>query len=175
MSQHEIIARNKFACTDLEKGWIIDSDASVHMIPFKKDCTNIQPSYKMIYPADGSSVLCKYVGNVSIPISKNNKKLGSAILEDALIVPNLDKHLFWVNAFLSNGHNWVYLQRHTIKKLVINDGSSINIPITSLQSNALVVENIPLRILILSAQHAKSYQSKQMLEAKQENQGNRIF
>ena len=38
-----------------EKGWIIDSGASAHMTPFKKDCTNIQPAYKLIYLADGSS------------------------------------------------------------------------------------------------------------------------
>ena len=127
-------------------------------------------------PADGSSVLCKYVGNVSIPIRKNKKKLGSSILEDTLIgVPNLDRHLFSVNAFLSKGHNWVYLPRHTIKKLEINDGPSINIPITSLQSNAIVVENISLGVLILSAQHIKLCQSQYMLEAKQEDQGNRIL
>ena len=41
MSQHEIFARNKFPAADLEKGWIIDSDASAHMTPFKKDCINM--------------------------------------------------------------------------------------------------------------------------------------
>ena len=43
MSQHEINARTKFPATDLEKGWIIDSGASAHMTPFRKDCNNIQP------------------------------------------------------------------------------------------------------------------------------------
>ena len=75
MSQHEINARSKFPATDLEKGWSIDSGASAHMTPFKKDCSNIQPTYKIIYLADGSSVLCKYMGNISLPISKNNKIL----------------------------------------------------------------------------------------------------
>ena len=40
----------------------------------------------MIYLADGSTVLCKHMGNISIPISKNKKILGSLILEDVLIV-----------------------------------------------------------------------------------------
>ena len=141
ISQHDIAARNNFPATDLEKGWIIDSGASAHMTPFKKDCSNIQPTYKMIYLADGSSVLCKHMGNISIPISKDRRILGSLILEDVLIVPNLDKRLFSINAFLSKGHNWVHVSRNTIK-LGIKDGPSINIPITSLQSNALVVDTL---------------------------------
>ena len=121
MSQHEINARTKFPATNLEKGWIIDSGASAHMTPFKKDCNNIQSTYKVIYLADGSSVLCKYMGNISLPVSKNNKVIGSLILEDVLIVPNLDRRLFSVNAFLSKGHNWVHFSRHMIK-LGIKDG-----------------------------------------------------
>ena len=73
MSQHEINAQTKFPDTNLEKGWIIDSSASAHMTPFQKDCNNIQPTYKIIYLANGSSVLCKYMGNISLPINKNNK------------------------------------------------------------------------------------------------------
>ena len=80
------------------------------------------------------------MGNISIPISKNKKVIRSWILEDVLIVPNLDRRLFSVNAFLSRGHDWVHFSRHTIK-LGIKDGPSINIPITSLQSNALVVDH----------------------------------
>ena len=95
-----------FPATDLEKGWIIDSGASAHMTPFQRDCNNIQPTYKIIYLADGSSVPCKHMGNISLPISKNNKVIGYLILEDVLIVPNLDKRLFSVNTFLSKGHNW---------------------------------------------------------------------
>ena len=113
---------------------------SAHMTPFKKDCINIQPTRKIIYLADGSSVLCKHMENISLPINKNNKVIGSLVLEDVLIVPNLDRRLFSVNAFLSKGHNWVHFSRHMIK-LGIKDGPSINIPITSLQSNALVVEH----------------------------------
>ena len=105
MSQHEINARTKVPATDLEKGWIIDCGTSSHMTPFKKDCNNIQPTYKIIYVSDGSSVLCKYMGNISLPINKNNKVIGSLILEYVLIVPNLDQRLFSVNAFLSKGHN----------------------------------------------------------------------
>ena len=80
------------------------------------------------------------MGNISLPISKNNKVIGSLILEDVLIVPNLDRRLFSVNAFLSKGHNWVHFSRHMIK-LGIKDGPCIQIPITSLQSNTLVVEH----------------------------------
>ena len=63
------------------------------------------------------------------------------ILEDVLIVPNLDRRLFSVNAFLSKGHNWVHFTPDNIK-LGIKDGPSINIPITSLQSNAFIVDHI---------------------------------
>ena len=104
------------------------------MTPFKKDCINIQPTFKMIYLADGSSVLCRHMVNITIPINKNNRILGSLILEDVLIVPNLDRKLFSVNTFLSKGHNWVHFSRNTIK-LGIKDVPSIIIPITSLQSN----------------------------------------
>gem|GEM_PF-2876143 len=144
MSQHDLAARNKFPATDLEKGWIIDSGASAHMTPFKADCKNIQPTYKIIYLADGSTVLCRFMGNITIPITKNQKILGSLILEDVLIVPNLDRRLFSVNAFLSHGHNWVNFSRNNIK-LGIRDGPSINIPITSLQSKAFVVDHLPER------------------------------
>ena len=109
------------------------------MNPFKKDCINIQPTFKMIYLTDGSSVPCKHIGNITIPINKNNRLRASLILEDVLIVPNLDRRLFSVNAFLSKGHNWTQFSRNTIK-LGIKDGPSIIIPIMSLQSNALVVE-----------------------------------
>ena len=139
MSQHKLFARNKFPAAALEKGWIIDSGASANMTPFKKDCINIQPTFKMIYLADGYSVLCKQMENITIPINKYNRLLGSLILEDVLIVPNLDRRLFLVNAFLSKGHNWVHFSRKTIK-LCINDGPSIITPITSLQSNALLIE-----------------------------------
>ena len=108
MSQHEINARTKFPATDLEKRWIIDGGALVNMTTFKKDCNNIQPTYKIIYLADGSSALCKYMENISLTINKNNKVIGSLILEDVLIVPNMDRRLFSVNAFLSKGHNWVH-------------------------------------------------------------------
>ena len=53
MSQHELSAQNNFPASNLEKGWIIDSGASAHMTPFWKDCINIQPTYKLIYLADG--------------------------------------------------------------------------------------------------------------------------
>ena len=166
ISQHDINARNTSPATDLENGWIIDSGASAHMTPFKKDCINIQPTYKIIYLADGSSVLCKHMGSISLPISKNNKVIGSLVLEDVLIVPNLDRRLFSVNAFLSKGHNWVHFSRHMIK-LGIKDGPSITIPITSLQSNALVVEhnhNQKLKEFPSSSQQNKGLKNKMKLD-----------
>ena len=111
------------------------------MTPFQKDCVNIQPTYKLIYHADGTTVLCKFMGHINIPINANGSKIGTLILEDVLIVPNLDRRLFSVNAFLSKGHNWVHFTHDNIK-LGIKDGPSINIPITSLQFNAFVVEHM---------------------------------
>ena len=139
-SQHELSSRNNFPASNLEKGWIIDSGASAHMTPFRKDCTNIQPTYKLIYLADGSTVLCKFMGHINIPIKENGTEIGTLILEDVLIVPNLDRRLFSVNAFLSKGHNWVHFTQNYIK-LGIKNGPSLNIPITSLQSNAFIVDH----------------------------------
>ena len=105
MSQHELSARNNFPALIFEKGSIIDSRASTHMTPFQKDWINIQPTYKLIYLAYGLTVMCKFMGNINIPILAKNKELGTLILEDVLIVPNLDRRLFSVNVFLSKGHN----------------------------------------------------------------------
>ena len=142
ISQHKISSQNQSPATNLEKGWIIDSGASAYMTPFHKDCKDIHFTYKIIYLADGSTVLCQQMGNITIPITKNIKLLGSLIFEDVLIVPNLDCQLFSVNAFLSQGHNWVHYSRNNIK-LGIKDGPSVNIPITSLQSNAFILDHVP--------------------------------
>ena len=139
-SQHDLAYRNKFPASNLEKGWIIDSGASAHMTPFKRDCKNVRPTYKLIYLADGSTVLCKTMGDIHIPISQDKTKIGTLILEDVLIVPNLDRRLFSVHAFLSKGHNWVHFSQQTIQ-LGIKDGPSIDLPVTSLQSNAFVVDH----------------------------------
>ena len=107
MSQYEIIARNKFSATDLEKGWVIDGGASIHMTSFKNDRTNIQPTYKLIYLAGGSSVLCKCMVNILIPITKNKKVLGSLILEDVFIAPNLDRWLQSNALVVKYNHNQI--------------------------------------------------------------------
>ena len=80
-----------------------------------KDCINIQPTYKLIYLVDGTTVMCKLMGNINIPIVAKNKELGTLISEDVLIVPNLDRQLFSVNAFLSKEHNWVHFTHDNIK------------------------------------------------------------
>ena len=36
--EHEIHSRNTLPATDIERGWIIDTGASAHMTPFKRDC-----------------------------------------------------------------------------------------------------------------------------------------
>ena len=85
--------------------------------------------------------MCKLMGNINIPIVAKNKELGTLILDDVLIVPNLDRRLFSVNVFLSKGHNWVHFTHDNIK-LGIQNGPSIDIQITSLQANAMVVDHV---------------------------------
>ena len=136
--EHEILARNHLPASDLEKGWVIDSGASAHMTPFRKDCKNIQPASRKIFLADGSAVLCKEMGTIDIPISKGQTNLGILKLDNVLIVPSLDRRLFSVNSFLQNGNNWVHFEGSYIH-LGIKDGPRIRIPISSLQSNAFVV------------------------------------
>ena len=85
--------------------------------------------------------MCKLMGNINIPIVAKNKELGTIILEDVLIVPNLDRQLFSVNAFSSKGHNWVHFTNDNIK-LGIHNSPSIDTPITSLQANAMVVDHV---------------------------------
>ena len=43
-----------------------------------------------------------------------------------------------MNAFLNKGNNWVHFDKNFIN-YGINDGPTINIPISSLQANAMVV------------------------------------
>ena len=137
--EHELQNRNRFAASNLEKGWIIDSGASAHMTPYKRDCISITSTKRTIFLADGSSVQCRMMGIIEIPIHKKNKLIGTLKLDDVLIVPNLDRRLFSVNSFLSKGNNWVHFDKNYVQ-LGINDGPTIKIPITSLQSNAMVVK-----------------------------------
>ena len=44
--------KNSTSATNLELGWVIDSGASAHMIPFRSDCRDINHTYKQIYLAD---------------------------------------------------------------------------------------------------------------------------
>ena len=70
----ELLARNHLPAHDLERGCVIDSGASAHMTPFRKDCKNIQTAHRKIFLADGSVVTCKEMGVINIPIQngKNN-------------------------------------------------------------------------------------------------------
>ena len=134
----DCLHRNVLPASNLAQGWIIDSGASAHMTPFYKDCKNIQPTQRTIFLADGSTVLCNKMGTIHIPIKKHNKHLGTLKLEDVLIVPNLDRRLFSVGSFLAKGNNWVHFTRDSIE-LGIKGGPKLIVPITSLQTNAMVV------------------------------------
>ena len=57
--EHELLAKNHFPASDLEKGWVIDSGTSVHMTPFRRDCKDIQQTHRKIFLADGSTVTAK--------------------------------------------------------------------------------------------------------------------
>ena len=94
--EHEILARNHLPASDLEKGLVIDSGASAHMAPFRKNCKNIKPASRKIFLADGSAVWCKEMGTIDIPISKGQTNLGILKLDNVLIVPSLDRRLFSV-------------------------------------------------------------------------------
>ena len=78
------------------------------------------------------------MGIIKIPIHKRKRLMGTLKLDDVLIVPNLDRRLFSVSSFLSKGNNRVHFDKYYIQ-LGINDSPTIKIPITSLQSNAMVV------------------------------------
>ena len=108
--EHELLAKNHLPAHDLESGWVIDSGASAHMTPFKKDCRDIQTTHRKIFLADGSVVLCNEMGIIDIPIQNGRITIGTLRLDNVLIVPSLDRRLFSVNSFLQNGNNWVHLR-----------------------------------------------------------------
>ena len=138
--EHELLAKNHFPASDLERGWVIDSGASAHMTPFRRDCKEIQQAHRKIFLADGSTVICKEMGKIDIPIIHNKREIGILRLDNVLIVPNLDRRLFSVNSFLTSGNSWVHFENNYIH-LGIKDGPKIKISLSSLQSNALIVRN----------------------------------
>ena len=88
--------------------------------------------------ADGSSVVCREAGEISIPLKNHHDSYFSLLLKDVLIIPDLDRRLFSVNAFLRRGNNWVRFYQHHVE-LGIRSGPTIKIPNSSLQSSAMVV------------------------------------
>ena len=76
MTNITLQSKNSSPASDLELGWVIDSGASAHMTPFKKDSYNIHHTYKQIYLADGSSILCNQTGAIDIPITSQHKEMG---------------------------------------------------------------------------------------------------
>ena len=47
------------------------------MIPFTKDCRDIQPTHRMIFLADGSTAICKEMGKIDIPVYNGKTNIGS--------------------------------------------------------------------------------------------------
>ena len=86
--------------------------------------------------ADGSSVVCREAGEISIPLKNHHDSFFSLLLKDVLIIPDLDRRLFSVNAFLRRGNNWVHFYQHHVE-LGIRSGPTIKIPNSSLQSSAM--------------------------------------
>ena len=98
------------------------------MTPFRRDCKEIQQSHRKNFLVDCSTVICKEMGKVDIPIYKNKKNIGILRLDNVLI------------SFLASGNNWVHFENNFIH-LGIKDGPKIEIPFWSLLSNALIVNN----------------------------------
>ena len=84
------------------------------MTSFTKDCRDIQPAHRRISPADGSTVICKEMGKIDIPIYNEKTNIGSLRLDNVLIVPDLDRTLFSVNSFLASANNWVHFENNYI-------------------------------------------------------------
>ena len=78
------------------------------------------------------------MGKIDITIKKGRHRIGTLRLDDILIVPSLDRRLFSVNSFLSKGNRRVLFQDNYVE-LTIKNGPKIRIPITSLQSNIMIV------------------------------------
>ena len=55
--ENELEAKNHRPVSNFEQGLVIDSCASAHMAPFKKDFYDIQNTDRRIYLADESSVI----------------------------------------------------------------------------------------------------------------------
>ena len=67
----------------------------------------------------------------------NKRNLGT-LLKDVLIVPKLDRRLFSVNSFLNKENNLVNFEKNQIE-LSMYEGPRIKVPLSSLQSNVLIV------------------------------------
>ena len=67
--------KNSSPATNLVLGYVIDSGASAHMAPFGADCRKINHTYKHIYLADGSSILCNQMGVIDMPIKSQNREI----------------------------------------------------------------------------------------------------
>ena len=109
-----------------------------------EDCIDIQPVHRRIFLVDCSTLICKEMGRIHIPIYNGKTNIGSPRLYNVLIVSNLGRRLFLVNSFLLSGNERVHFENNHIH-LGIKDGPRIKIPISSLQSNVLIVSNKNMR------------------------------
>ena len=112
------------------------------MTPFKRDCINISSAKKEVYLADGTKIICRNVGEILIPVTSTNGLKYTLRLKDVLIIPELDRRLFSVSSFLNQGNSWVNFRKGYIE-LGVKSGPIINIPLTALQSSAMMVQSAP--------------------------------
>ena len=131
--ENKLSHQNNFPCEDLQNGWTIDSGASAHMNPFHKDCENIRSFRKVVYLADGSKISCHKVGDIVIPMLDNRDTHHTLRLKNVLIIPELDRRLFSVISFLTQGNCSVNFKADFIK-LITKSGPKIKIPMSSLLS-----------------------------------------
>ena len=106
------------------------------MTPFHKDCENIRPVRKVVYLADGSKISCNKVGDIVIPMLDNRENRHTLRLKNVLIIPKLDRRLFSVNSFLTQGNCSVNFKADFIE-LITKSGPKIKIPMSSLLSTVM--------------------------------------
>ena len=110
------------------------------MTPFKVDCINVRPTRKEVYLADGTKIFCNTIGDIIIPILCTKGSKYVLRLKEVLIIPELDRRLFSVSSFLKQGNSWMSFQSTHIE-LGMKAGPVIHVPITSLQSIAMVAND----------------------------------
>ena len=91
----------------LQHGWLIDSGASCHMSPYKKDLRNVRPCNAKVTVADGTRISAKQEVDVTLllPTNENRHQAARVKLQRVLLVPGLNRRLFSVTTFTRNPGN----------------------------------------------------------------------